>query len=194
MSSFVTAAFIALSTLSAVAEAAEPDEQTEPPHKQTEPPHHGTAERWSTSAQLHIAPLEDYPNWGGSVDTLFKWRRWRFGGEATVYVPQHYGNVSRFILLVQPSAQFLAIDARRMSWSVGAGVGVGVFNDSYDQVYDTVTRVAPGFSLNTELEWKATPYLHPTLGFRGVAYFAQDIADDQWLQFTVGARFLWGRL
>lgn len=152
-----------------------------------------STERWSSSVQLHVAPFENYPNWGGSIDTHLRWRRFRFGMEMVVFAPRQYGNVSRFVALVQPSAQFFLIDTSVVDWTAGAAMGLGLFHDNYVEIYDDITRFAPGFSLNTEVEWQASSRFHPTAGFRAMSYFAGDVADDKWLEFTLGLRILWGR-
>ena len=149
--------------------------------------------RWSLAATAHIGPFENYPNGGISVDALYHFgERLRLGGRILYYAPKTYGNVRRESFLADVLLQVLIVNTRWVDWTFDVGVGLGYFHDDYQRVYDDVSRLAPGLALGTGIEIRATSWMRPFLGFRTVAYFTENITDSQWLELTVGLRFVFG--
>lgn len=146
-------------------------------------------EDWLVSTAMHFGPLEAFPRFGVSAAAHARWRRFRFGGRVVFYPHSTHGNVTRHLWLFEPQAQVFAVDGEYVGWTFDLGVGAGLFRDDYSRVYPDVSRVAPGFSLGTQLEVRATSLLRPYLGARALSYFAPDIVDDKWLELTVGLRF-----
>lgn len=146
---------------------------------------------WSLAGTLHIGPFEDFPLAGLSMDGLYHFgRRLRLGGRATYYFPRTHGNVQRNALTVEGLLQTVLVDSRHVDWYFGVGLGFGVFHDDYLRVYDDVTRLAPGISLETGIEVRATQRIRPFLGVAALAYFSDDLTDSQWLELTTGVRLV----
>ncbi len=146
-------------------------------------------ERFVVAGGVAVGPLEPSPRFGLSLSAHYRWRWLRIGGAVAHYPGATQGNVARSVTLIEPHAQFFAIDSRWVDWSFDLGVGVGLFRDDYVQVYDDVSRVAPGFSLGTSLEFRATRLLRPFVGVQAHAYFTPDVADDKWVDLAAGLRF-----
>jgi hypothetical protein len=147
--------------------------------------------RWSLGATLHLGPLEDFPRAGLSVDGLYHFGpRLRLGGRWTYYMPRTYGNVQRNALVVEGLLQTLLIDSQLVDWYFGFGLGVGAFHDDYLRVYEDVTRLVPGTSLESGIEVRATQGIRPFLGGAFRAFFSGDLTDSQWLELTTGVRFV----
>lgn len=146
---------------------------------------------WSLGATLHLGPFEDFPRAGLSADGLYHLgRRLRLGGRATYYLPRSYGNVRRNALAAEGLLQTLLVDSRHVDWYFGFGLGAGVFHDDYLRVYDDVTRMVPGISLETGVEVRATQCIRPFVGLAARAYFSDDLTDSQWLELTAGVRLV----
>ena len=146
-------------------------------------------ERWSFAAGMAVGPLEPFPRFGMSLAAHYRWRWLRIGGVVGHYPGATRGNVTRSATFVAAQSQFFVIDSRWVDWSFDLGIGVASFRDDYLQVYDDVSRVAPGFSLGSTVEVRASRLLRPFVGVQTHAYFGKDIADDKWLELTTGLRF-----
>jgi len=149
---------------------------------------------WSVGVTGHVAPLEDYPRGGLSLDAAHRLRpRLRFGPRLTYYVPRSYGNVRRQVVVLDAALRVDALSGPRASWVFDLSLGLGVFHDDYVRVYDDVSRIAVGFSVGTALEVHTGTRLRPFVGVRLAAFFADDVVDDQWLEAVVGLRISVGR-
>lgn len=151
-----------------------------------------SSERWAMAAAASFGPLEPFPRFGVALEGHYRWSRWRFGGALTFYPASTSGNVARSAWRLEPTAQLLALESDYVDWSFAFGLGVAWFHDDYLAVYPDVSRVAPGFTLGTAIEVRATELLRPFVGLRVVSYFAEDVADDKWLELSVGARLAFG--
>ncbi|MGH1348158.1 MAG: hypothetical protein ACRBN8_41770 [Nannocystales bacterium] len=147
-----------------------------------------TTERWTVGGGVAVGPLEPFPRLGLSLVAHYRWRWLRIGAHLAHYPGATQGNVTRSATLIEPHAQFFVIDSRWVDWSFDVGIGLAVFHDDYLQVYDDVSRLAPGFSLGTSLEIRASRVLRPYVGVQTHSYFTPDIADDKWVEITAGLR------
>lgn len=145
----------------------------------------------SLAATAHIGPFENFPKGGVSVDGLYHLHeRIRLGGKLTWFFPKAYGNVQRNAGTIELMIQGLLLDYRYVDWTLSFGLGVGLFHDDYQRVYDDVTRLAPGFTLRTGAEVRITNMIHPFVEYGASLYFANNITDTQWMEITLGLRLI----
>lgn len=149
--------------------------------------------RWSLGAAAHFGPLEPFPHGGISVDLLHALDEsvW-VGGRLQLLVPDTQGNVTRNGLAADLHLRWSLWSPGPFDLQLDGGLGVGILHDDYLRVYDDVTRIAPGLSLGLGLEARLSPALRPYAAARLLAFFADGISDTQWLEFSVGVRWVFG--
>lgn len=174
-----------LTPRSAQAEATQDSHQTSP-IQPTE------GQRWLLGATLHLAPFEFFPQLGAGLHGFYHLsQRWHLGAEANFYAPRQSSYIRRFAFSTNLQAQLTLISVQRFRWYGLAGIGLGVFRDSYAprSPLEDQTAVGAGMQLGTGIELGFPASLSAFVEPRAVSYRTRSAADDEWLEVALGLRW-----
>jgi hypothetical protein len=147
---------------------------------------------FSVAAGAVVSPLERYPLLGLQLEAGYELSsRWRFSAQLGLYAPRGYGDVTRYLFTLDLRAHLTVLRFWRFAWTLHAGLGLGLFHDSFASrsVFDDETLLAPGLLLGSGLAFELDSRWTIYLELHGAAYHADPIADDEWLQACIGARW-----
>jgi hypothetical protein len=145
--------------------------------------------KWSTKGQIHVSPLEEYPNLGISGSSFFNIKKIKCGLEIVYYFPKEYNNVKRNIYMLNLIFQKNLFIRDRIGLYFNVGAGIAYFKDDYIRLYDDTNQFAPGLFFETGLIFRNTKHLRPFINFRGISNFSKNAVDDKWLEFSGGIQY-----